>query len=136
MSLNMIGLFRVRNFVSDPPPGRIQQDVEVINVRGVDYSILRHRGLRSDGFACETVTDCASLIDARLAYLNYTTSTGANPAKLIWNGYDYDIEKQRFAITKVELLSIRRNIFICGALNPGYTWDLRVRWMGILTPLD
>lgn len=136
MSLNMIGPYVVRNFIGDPPPGRIQQDVEVIAVRGVDYSILRKRGLRSSVYIVETVVDCGSILGARATFLQYVTSSGADPAKLIWNGYDYDVEKQRLAITGVQLLSIKQNAFICGALTPGFTVDLRVRWMGILTPLD
>ena len=137
MSLNMVGPYLVRNFVGDPPPpGRITEEVEVISVRGVDYSIIRKKGLRSTPYQLETVVDCGSVYGARATFFEYATSVGAPPAKLVWNGYDYDMEKHRFAITAVQLLSIQRNIFICGALSPGFTFDLRARWSGILVPTE
>ena len=47
------------------------------------------------------------------------------PCKIIWNSYDYDRVKLRFAVTNVELISIRRNILTCGSLRFGGVWDLR-----------
>lgn len=134
---NSIGPHRFRNFIGNAPqPGRINETIEKIDVPGVDYSLLRKKGFRSPEYTVDSIVDCPSWIVARFEYYTYTTDIGAAPSKLIFAGYDYDTEQIRFAVTQVELLEIKRRLFISGALYPGNTYDLRARWSGILVPVS
>lgn len=133
---NQIGSHYFRNFIGAPPPGRINETIEKVDVPGVDYSILRKKGFRSPVYMMESVVDCPSYLIARGQFYTYTTDIGAAPSKLVWAGYDYDIERIRFAVTGVELVDIRRRLIICGALYPGNTYDLVVRWSGVMVPVE
>lgn len=132
--LNQLGAHLFRQFLT-PPPGRIQEEVETILLPGVDYALLRRNGLHPRPFQMETVVDCLSGNFAEIEYTLYASTVGESAAKLVWNGFDYDSLNLRFAVTEVELLSIRRMIYICGSLRGG-VWDLRARWTGVLTPTE
>lgn len=133
--LHQIGPNLFRNFIGTPPPGRVQQTVEVISVPGVDNSILRRMGRRSSVYTFDTIVDCLTGDLAEFEFSLYDTNVGAPPAKLVWNSYDYDRLKLRLAVIRVDLVGINRNVAICGGLRGG-VWDLRARWHGILVPFD
>ncbi len=133
-TLNMLGPYAFRNFINSSPPGRINESLERIDVPGIDYSLLRKMGYRSEQFEFETIVDAPSYPVARLEYWRYSTTVGAEPARLIWAGYNYDIEKLRFAVMNVTLVSIQRKLGICGGLYFGNTYDLHAKWSGILVP--
>lgn len=133
---NQIGPHYFRNFLGPSPPGRLNETIERIDVAGIDYSILRKKGFRSQNFQFDSIVDCPSYLLARAQYYTYTTDIGAAPSKLVWAGYDYDTERIRFAVTGVELVEIRRRLIICGALYPGNTYDLVARWTGVLVPVE
>lgn len=135
--INSIGPNFFRNFLSPQPPGQEQQVVQRIDMPGVDGSILRRMGLKSKEYQFDTVVDCLTGDLAEYEFTVYLTSVGADPAKLIWNSYDYDRLNLRFAVMDVELVSIRRLAMLCGGLRAngiGF-WDLRARWSGIMVPI-
>ena len=134
-TINALATYLFRNFLS-PSPGRINEEIEAITIPGIDYAIMRKKGFHPRPFTMESVTDFASGDFCESEYTAYTTAIGAAPCKIIWNSYDYDRVKLRFAVTNVELISIRRNILTCGSLRFGGVWDLRARWTGLLVPFN
>lgn len=135
-TLNMVGAYAFRNFIDSQPPGRINETLERIDVPGIDYTILRKMGYRSESFEFTTVVDAPSYIRARIEYWSYTQLIGQPPQRLIWAGYNYDVEKIRFAVTEMHLVSLQRKLGICGGLYPGNSYDLTAKWVGILVPTN
>lgn len=134
-TLNSLGPFLFRNWLT-PPPGRIRETTEVIESPGVNYQAVRLRGLRSQPFTMEGVIDCATGIQARSYYIAYSQAVGTDPMPLVWANYNFDIEGQRAVILDCDLISIQRKVAICGAVVPGNTIDMRVRFQLLLTPYN
>lgn len=134
-TVNSLGPFLFRNWLT-PPPGGIREMTEVIESPGVHYQAVRLRGLRSDRHVMEAIVDCPTGLFARALFYGYCQAVGTDPMKLVWSSYDFDIEGRRVVILDCNLVSIRRKVAICGALYPGNTIDLHVRFELLLVPFN
>lgn len=131
--INRLGSFRFRTWFGTPP-GRIKERVEVLTSPGIDFDAVRLLGASSPQFEVESVVDVASDLFAHHLFAAYASVIGGNASKLVWAGFDYDQVNQRAIVLDCQMLSVQRKAAICGALNPGFTTDLRVRWRLLLTP--
>lgn len=132
-TVNLIGPYLLRTWFG-AVPDYVKHEVEILTTPGVNHEALRLRGLRSGVITRDSVVDVPNLIAGRLLYASYTRLIEAAPSKLVWNGYDFDVENLRAAVVSVTLLELRKNAIICNPLTPGNLWDLRVRWSFLLVP--
>lgn len=132
-TVNSLGPHDLRNWIGTIPPV-VQTTSEVLSYPGVDYEAVRVHEIRSGQFVMDSVVDVPTILDARATAQDYADLIGEVPQELVWNGYSFDDEDLRVLVLQVQLLSIRRRGSICGALSPGNTIDLNVRWSLIFTP--
>lgn len=134
MALHFLGPFRFRNW-RGAPPQRIRQTTEVLSHPGADYEMVRFVGKKSGSVQRDTIVDVASFAMGMALFGQYQNLIGADPQKLIWNNYDYDIDGMRAIVLDCEKVELRQNLLICNPITPGYTVDLVARWTFLLSPI-
>lgn len=133
-TFDSLGPFRFRHWLGPSPP-RPRQTPQVYTFPGANYESVRLEGIRTQPFSRESIVDQYSIGACRLMYANYCTLIGATPSKVVWQNYDFDMERLRVHVLDCELLEIARRVMICNSLFDGASVDLRVRWTMIFTPV-
>lgn len=134
MALHMLGPFRFRNW-RGAPPQRIRRTTEVLSHPGADYEMVRMIGKKSGAVQRDSIVDVANIAMGMSTFSIYQNLIGLGPQRLIWNGYDFDLDGMRAIVLDVEKVELRQNVLICTPLTPGYHADLVARWTFLLSPI-